>query len=170
MLLNQEYTVRIMVPMVTLPKEMARIRYVMQLCQEELNARYNRTFRPVPVGAMVETPAAVINARAIAQLSDFLSIGTNDLIQYTMAAGRENSSVCEYYMEGCKVVLSSIQKVARVATEAGIPCCLCGEMGADLNWTADLIRCGIHHFSVVPNKVPVLKDHLRSLFKSSDAV
>jgi phosphotransferase system enzyme I (PtsI) len=163
LLLNQEYNIRVMVPMVTLPKEMSRIRYVVHMCLEELNRQYNREFRPVKVGAMIETPAAVINVQPIAELSDFLSIGTNDLIQYTMAAGRENSSVCDYYVEGASVVLSSIQKVVRVAEQVNIPCCLCGEMGADLEWTKALLDSGIRHFSVVPNKVPVLKEHLRSL-------
>lgn len=165
LLLHQDYQVRVLVPMVTLPREMIQIRSIARECEAEMTERYQKPFVPLLIGAMIETPAAVINMEELCPVADFFSIGTNDLIQYTMAAGRENSSVYEYYVDGAQVILHSLKRIIEVAKAHQKSCCLCGELAADVTWSRELLRVGIRQFSVVPQSIPNLKKTLREWTK-----
>jgi phosphotransferase system enzyme I (PtsI) len=112
---------------------------------------------------MIETPAAVINIDKIAEKSDFLSLGTNDLIQYTMAAGRENPNVADYFEAGATVVMKYVKKTVAAAAKAKIDCCICGEIAGDTGWTRKLLKTGLRCLSVSPLRIPEIKEKVRSI-------
>ena len=108
-LVNQ-FPVELLIPMITLPKEILEVRKVIKEVRDRTGMQ-----KKIKVGAMIETPAAVVHIEPIAKASDFLSIGTNDLIQYTMAVGRENMSMTQYHDEGSATVLTLIEDVVRAS-------------------------------------------------------
>lgn len=155
--LNKKHNVRILVPMVTLPEEMKRTIEIMRECRKELEKEHKIELSDPKVGAMIETPAAVINVKEIAEISDFLSIGTNDLIQYTMAAGREDRFVSSYYEKGVGLIMKSIKEVASAAKEKDIECSICGEIAGDTQWMKNILDAGIKALSVSPYLIPEVK-------------
>ena len=108
---------------------------------------------------MIETPAAALTVSEIIQHADFLSIGTNDLTQYTMAAGRENPLVNEYFVENHPAVLRLIRIVLEEAGQ--IPVTVCGELAADMDSVSILVELGLRSFSVAPPLVPAVKKAIR---------
>ncbi len=152
-----EYSVRILVPMVTLAEEMRDVKAVLAKIP-----RPNELSELPPLGAMIETPAAALCAEAIGTVSDFISIGTNDLTQYTMVAGRENIRVERYYDPLHPAVLKLINAVASSAQRAGVPVEVCGEMAADAVAIPHLIEAGIEFLSVAPLRIPVVKQWIRN--------
>ena len=110
---------------------------------------------------MIETPAAALSVTDIYPHADFLSIGTNDLTQYTMAAGRENPLVNDYFMEDHPAVL---RLVRIIVDEAGrIPVAVCGELARQLNAIPTLLKLGIRILSVAPPLVPGVKEAIRAI-------
>lgn len=152
--LARDQDVHILVPMVTLAGDMARVRLRLR---EIADAAGIDTIPPL--GAMIETPAAALCVEEIIRHSDFLSIGTNDLTQFTMAAGRENPLVNEYFLENHPAVL---RLVGMVLGEAGeIPVSVCGELAADLSSIPTLLKLGLRSLSVAPPLVPSAKQVIR---------
>ncbi len=152
--LARDHDVRILVPMVTLAEEMARVR-------EHLHAVASTVVGATcpPLGAMIETPAAALTLSAIIRYSDFFSIGTNDLTQYTMAAGRENGLVSEYFLENHPAVM---RLVRLVVVEAGqTPVSVCGEIAAQIDSIPTLLELGVRSLSVAPTFVPAVKQVIR---------
>jgi len=160
---SREFKVKILVPMITLPEEMRQIRDFLNECRREMIRDSEREYDYLSLGAMVETPAAVIGIRELVEVSDFLSIGTNDLIQYTMAAGRESPFIDEYYAKGMPVVMNSVREVLSVARQHDIECSICGEIAADINWTESLLRAGACYLSVSPRLIPEVKQRVRQV-------
>jgi phosphotransferase system enzyme I (PtsI) len=153
---SDEHDVRILVPMVTLVEDMSRVRN--RLADAARGA--GREKLP-PLGAMVETPAAALSIGEITAHADFLSIGTNDLTQYTMAAGRENPFVNDYFIEDHPTVMRLIRIVAE---EAGhIPVAICGELARQLSAVPALVKLGIRILSVAPPLVPEIKEAIRQI-------
>jgi phosphoenolpyruvate-protein phosphotransferase len=153
---SREYDVRVLVPMVTLAEEMARVRSRFAAVANEAN----RQELP-PLGAMIETPAAALCVADIKTHADFLSIGTNDLTQYTMAAGRENPLVNDYFLEDHPAVLRLVRIIVE---EAGcVPVAVCGELARQLNAIPTLLKLGIHILSVAPPLVPSVKEAIRQI-------
>ena len=114
-----------------------------------------------PLGAMIETPAAALCMTDIKTHADFLSIGTNDLTQYTMAAGRENPLVNEYFLEDHPAVLRLVRIIVE---EAGcVPVAICGELARQLNALPTLLKLGIRTLSVAPPLVPGVKEAIRQI-------
>ena len=150
----REFDVRILVPMVTIGDDMARVR---QRLREIADAAGIATLPQL--GAMIETPAAALCIADIVQHSDFLSIGTNDLTQFTMAAGRENPLVNEYFLESHPAVLRLIRIVLEEARQ--IPVTVCGELAADFNIIPILVKMGLRSLSVAPPLVPSAKQAIR---------
>jgi phosphoenolpyruvate-protein kinase (PTS system EI component) len=147
----REHDVRILVPMVTLAEEMAQVRM-------RFAAVAGRNELP-PLGAMIETPAAALSVADIIAYADFLSIGTNDLTQYTMAAGRENPLVSEYFREDHPAVLRLVRIVIE---EAGrVPVAVCGELARQVDAVPTLLKLGIRSLSVAPPLVPGVKEAVR---------
>jgi len=143
----RDQDVRILVPMVTLAEDMKRVRQRMR----EIAAAAGIVDLP-PLGAMIETPAAALCVSEIIRHSDFLSIGTNDLTQFTMAAGRENPLVNDYYLENHPAVLRLVRMVLEEAGQT--PVSICGELAADLTSIPVLLKLGLRCLSVAPPLVP----------------
>ncbi|HZV81447.1 MAG TPA: putative PEP-binding protein, partial [Geobacteraceae bacterium] len=116
----------------------------------------------IPMGIMIEIPAAVQIAEILAKSADFFSIGTNDLIQYTLAADRNNPKVKGYYTPYHPAVLHSIRRVADAAHANNIPVSLCGEMAADPLSALLLLGLGITDLSMASPSIPLVKQVLRS--------
>ncbi|MEO6028250.1 MAG: phosphoenolpyruvate--protein phosphotransferase, partial [Candidatus Binatia bacterium] len=150
----REHEVRVLVPMVTLAEEMAEVR--MRFATVANDRGHNAL---PPLGAMIETPAAALSVADIIAHADFLSIGTNDLTQYTMAAGRENPLVSEYFREDHPAVLRLVRIVVEEAS--AIPVAVCGELARQLAAIPTLLKLGIRSLSVAPPLVPGVKEAVR---------
>jgi phosphotransferase system enzyme I (PtsI) len=119
--------------------------------------------RQLPVGTMIEVPSAAILADLMAREVDFFSIGTNDLIQYTLAADRTNQEVAALYSPGDPAVLRLLDTVIRAARTNEVAVNVCGEMGAEPLYTMLLLGLGIRQLSVTPHNIPEIKKVIRSV-------
>lgn len=146
--------VQILVPMVTVAEDMARVRRRLREIADAAGIE-----KLPPLGAMIETPAAALCVGEIIEHSDFLSIGTNDLTQFTMAAGRENPLVNDYFLENHPAVLRLVRMVLEEAGET--PVSVCGELAADPNSIPLLLQFGLRSLSVAPPLVPAAKQAIR---------
>lgn len=137
----------VMIPMVTTVTEIQQVRALAEDIARE-------TSLPLPkLGTMIETPAAMLMADVLAKHCDFFSIGTNDLIQYLMAADRGNPNVAYLYQACDPAVLRALQSVIQAGVRAGIPVGLCGEMASDTLLLPVLIGFGLERFSVTPSAI-----------------
>lgn len=150
----QEHDVRIMVPMVTLATDMERVRR--RLCEIAGHSGINKV---PPLGAMIETPAAALCIEEIIPYADFFSVGTNDLTQYTMAAGRENPLVSEYFIEDHPAILRLLGVI--LEDSGDMPVSICGELAAQAASIPTLLKIGVRSFSVAPPLVPGVKEAIR---------
>ena len=152
--LSAEFNLHIIVPMVTLP-------YDVQKVKEFLTDSATKTVASSApkLGAMVETPAAALTAPEIGQHVDFLSFGTNDLTQYTFAADRENVSVGAYYDDTNKVIFNLIEKVHDDVPH--MPLSICGELAGHPKCVSALLQCGITSLSMAPPSIPAIKEAIR---------
>ncbi len=149
--------VRMMVPMLSNIQELVQVLQLIKECQRELKAE-GKAFDPkMPVGAMIEVPAAAVCADLFARRLDFLSIGTNDLIQYTIAIDRIDDEVSYLYDPLHPAVLRLIQMTINAGKKAGIPVAMCGEMAGDARYTRLLLGLGLKEFSVHPNALLEVK-------------
>jgi len=117
----------------------------------------------VPVGVMIEVPAAALTADVLASRCSFFSIGTNDLTQYTLAVDRGNERVAHLYDPLHPGVLALIDATVRAAARAGIPVSVCGEMAGDALAVPILVGLGIGELSATPSSVPIVKEIVRAL-------
>ncbi len=160
--------IKIMLPLVTTVSEVRRVRELLESTKAELR-KENIEFRDnIPVGVMIETPAAAMTADLLAKEADFFSIGTNDLTQYTMAVDRGNSKVSALYSHYNPAVLRLIKQTAEAANRAGIPVGMCGEAAGDKAFIPLLIAFGLHEFSVTPAAVLPTRKTV-SLWSKTDA-
>lgn len=158
---------RLMLPMVTTTQEMHMVKGMLEEVRCSLRERKVVFDEHMPIGAMIETPASALIADALAVECDFLSLGTNDLAQYTLAVDREDDAMVEHYDEFHPAVLKLIYASVVAAERAGIPITICGEMAANPLATALLIGLGIRRFSVPPHELGPLKLRVRSIFAQS---
>lgn len=155
--------VAVMFPMISGLSEVWRCKEMVRRCMDELD-RENIPFdHEMPVGIMIEVPAAALCADLLAPEVDFFSIGTNDLIQYTVAADRVNPHVAELYRPTHPAVLRLIKRTIDAATDNGIWTGICGEMAGDIRLTPLLIGLGVEELSVGPQQVPIVGQAIRSL-------
>lgn len=152
----------IMFPLISCLDEVRAIRRIMHEVVEELRAEGCEACGDLPLGIMVEVPAAVQIIHLLAKEVDYLSIGTNDLIQYLLAADRNNPKVKQYYEPHHPAVLNAIKRVADVGREMGKKVSICGEMAADPLDALLLVGMGIREFSLSAPSIPVVKQALRS--------
>ena len=164
--LSREYDMRILVPMISLSEEMIQVREFLENMKRKLKSEGVDYKSDIQLGAMIETPASVITIEEIIEQSDFLSIGTNDLIQYTMAADREKLVVSEYYDIGAEIILESIRQVLEKAKKAEIDCAVCGELAGDPNFTDKLVEIGLRNFSVSPHAIQSIKERLIGIIEN----
>ena len=155
--------VRVLVPMVTQPDELIAVRTLFKLARQDLKRENIDLPEKLPLGAMIEVPAAAINVRALLEHSDFLAIGTNDLAQYVLAADRGNDALDNIYNPLQPALLRLLSHVISAGRRAGKPVSLCGEIGGDENFTALLLALGLCEFSMHPSKILVVRDRLASL-------
>jgi len=151
--------VKILVPMVTNSLEMVAVCEMVEACCDELGIQKNT----VPVGCMIEVPAAVMIADDLAEVSDFFSIGTNDLIQYTLAADRADEDVCCIYSPDHPAILALIRQTVYAAHKAGIPVTICGELAANPEWTETFLNLGLQGLSMSLNSTLMIRKHLSKL-------
>ncbi|MBI1216149.1 MAG: phosphoenolpyruvate--protein phosphotransferase [Alphaproteobacteria bacterium] len=156
--------VRILLPMVTTSQEVERARALLIESHRELRAEKAHVEEaPPPLGAMIEIPAAALSADSLAAVSDFFALGTNDLVQYTVAIDRGDDQVASLYNPLNPAVLRLIEFAVEAGRRAGISVSICGEMGADTKYTALLMGLGLREFSVGPASLPRLKRRIREL-------
>ena len=147
---------RIMFPFVSSVQEVRDAKNLLLEAQEELTAR-GLTVPDVPVGIMIEVPSAAFTASLLAKEADFFTIGTNDLIQYTLAVDRTDDRVSNRYEPLHPAVLRLLRHVRRAASREGIPLSLCGEMASDPLLLKLLIGCGLREFSMTPGAIPMAR-------------
>ena len=149
--------VRMMIPMLTTVTELDQVLRIVRDCKCELDAEGEHYDASMPVGAMIEVPAAAICADIFAPRLDFFSIGTNDLIQYTIAIDRIDDEVSYLYDPLHPAVLRLIAITIAAGRKAGIPVAMCGEMAGDARYTKLLLGMGLREFSVHPNALLEVK-------------
>lgn len=153
----------IMFPMVSDVSEVRTAKNLLDECATELLREGVSVPDEIEVGAMIEIPGAALSADLIAAEVDFLSLGTNDLIQYTLAVDRLNERVAELYQPTHPAVLRLISLTVTAARQAGIRVAICGEMASDVALTPLLIGLGLDEFSVATGQVARLKHAVRRL-------
>ncbi|MCL1856082.1 MAG: phosphoenolpyruvate--protein phosphotransferase [Kiritimatiellaeota bacterium] len=153
--LRNRHDVRIMFPMIGSLEELAAVRERTLSCLEQIQLRDhdNPSLRPA-IGTMVELPALVPLADAIAKETAFISIGTNDFIQYMLAVDRTNAQVDAYYVPHHPAVLHGLATVIRAALAANKEVSICGEMGADPRYIPFFLGLGVRHFSLEASQIP----------------
>lgn len=154
---------RIMFPLITTLLEFRQARMVLGDVIEDLEEQGVSFRRDVPVGMMVEVPAAAIMAEEFAREVDFFSLGTNDLIQYTLAVDRADQGVAYLYREGDPSILRLIRMVVEAAHKHNIPVSVCGQMSTSPVFLPLLVGLGIRQISVTPHAIPELKEVIRKL-------
>lgn len=164
----EQKNLKIVLPMITSIQEVRETKSLLEQCKQELLQRGIPIQEQIPVGVMIETPAAVWIADRLAKECDFFSIGTNDLIQYTMAADRGNTNVERLYSCFHPAVLREIQSTIQTAKSAHIPVGMCGEAAADLRLTPLLLAWGLDGFSVNASAILPLR-HQLSLWTRAEA-
>ncbi|HWQ93222.1 MAG TPA: phosphoenolpyruvate--protein phosphotransferase [Clostridia bacterium] len=153
---SREQDARILVPMVTFAEEVSRVRERLTLAAKKMGIP-----RVPPLGAMIETPGAALSIPEIRAHADFLSIGTNDLTQYTFAAGRENPLVDEYFRESHPALLRLVRMIVDEA--GGLPVAVCGELARQPEAIPTLLGLGIRTLSVAAPMVPAVKECIRGV-------
>jgi len=153
--------VRVMFPLITSPREMHEARRLLELVKDELKKEKVPFDPDLPVGAMIEVPAAVTLAELLARCADFFSIGTNDLIQYALAIDRVNKHVADMYQPLHPAVMRMVRDVVQAGRQAGIPVAICGEMAGDPLNIPILLGLGVEELSMNPMAIPVVKRVIR---------
>ncbi|TLN13371.1 phosphoenolpyruvate--protein phosphotransferase, partial [bacterium] len=158
---------RLMFPLISRIEEVRRIREILEEARSEVENSGHEVSREIGFGIMIEVPAAVQMAEFLIREVDFFSIGTNELIQYTLAADRNNMKVQHYYDPYQPAVLHSIKHVADICTRAGKSVSVCGEMAADPVNTVLLLGLGITEFSLSAPYIPVVKQSVRRISRKA---
>lgn len=155
--------IRVMYPMITCLSELIKANDLLEECKKELDKEglsYNANLK---AGAMIEVPSAALTVNLMAPHVSFFSLGTNDLIQYTMAVDRVNENVAHLYKPTHLAILTLIKNVVDTAHEQGVWVSLCGEMGGDPVLAPLLIGLGVDELSVSPSRLPMVKYVLRKM-------
>lgn len=153
----------IMYPMITSVEEMIRLREIEKEVKKELSARGIPFSNKVPVGIMIETPAAALISDELAELVDFFSVGTNDLTQYTLATDRQNGEIADYVNPYHRAILKLLQMTVENGHKAGIPVSICGELAADRTMTETLVQLGFDKLSVPAGEVLRIRKKISTL-------
>ena len=154
--ISQQFRIGILIPMVTTESDVVQVLEVFHRLADEMD------IRELPrIGAMVETPAAALSIPSLKKHVDFFSIGSNDLTQYTMAAGRENPMVTQYFLDDHPTILRLIELV--VEESGDTPVSLCGELAGRTDVMPSVLRTGLKSLSVAASLVPDVKNAIRNL-------
>ena len=163
--------VRMMWPMITSISEVRQCLIHLDTAQRQLAER-DEAFGPVSIGCMIEIPSAAMTVGSILKLVDFVSIGTNDLIQYLLSVDRGDDSVSHLYQPGHPAVLKTLQHIIRTANRMEKGVSICGEMAGDTVFTRLLLGMGLRRFSMNPNNLLSVKNiilHSHTGYLENDA-
>jgi phosphotransferase system enzyme I (PtsI) len=155
--------VRLMFPMIGTLMELRQCKFILNDVREELQEERKDYNPKLPVGTMIEVPSAALIADQLAREVDFFSIGTNDLVQYTLAADRTNEHVAGLYSPADPAVLKLIQQVIAAASRHDIQVNICGEMSGDPIFTLLLLGMGLRQLSLTPVNIPEIKTIIRAV-------
>jgi len=155
--------VRIMLPLIVTVDEVRQARFLMAESARELAARGVEHRADVPLGIMIETPAAVMTSDALAREVAFFSIGTNDLVQYTLAVDRGNAGLASRFTPLHPAVLRLIDRTLLAGSAEGLDVSVCGEMASEPLMAFALIGLGIRQLSVAPQSVSRVKQIVRGM-------
>ena len=155
--------VRIMLPLIVTYDEVFRTKQLLDQAAAELDARGVEYRMAVPLGVMVETPAAAVAVDTFVGDVDFLSIGTNDLVQYTLAVDRGNANLASRFTALHPAVLRLVRRIQEVGAQHGRDVCVCGEMASQPLMAFALIGLGVHTLSVSPRSVALMKRLIRGI-------
>jgi phosphotransferase system enzyme I (PtsI) len=162
LLANTKGNLRVLLPMISGMAELRRAKACIEKCRKELEAE-GHNIGKVKIGAMIEVPAAVMIVDKLAKEVDFFSIGTNDLIQFTLAVDRTNELITDMFQPHHPSVLSMIYQTVRAAHREGIPVAVCGEMSTDPISVLLLVGLGVDELSMTPWNVMSTKKIIRSI-------
>jgi phosphotransferase system enzyme I (PtsI) len=153
--------IHILIPMVSDVSELREVRRMIEELQLSMRKEGIKIGKDIPLGCMIEVPSSVIMCESLAQEADFLSIGTNDLVQYVLAADRSNPNISDLYFSTHPSILRLIRMVVSAANRLSKPVILCGECAADPNMIPLLIGLGIRELSVSARHIPLVKHTIR---------
>jgi len=156
-------SLRVMIPMVSCPEEIQEVREIIREQQEVLKQRKVDYLSQLQLGAMIETPSAALLGDRIAPLVDFLSIGSNDLVQYTMAIDRGNERVSYLYQPANPAILELIRRCVRAGRENNISVAVCGQMASDPVYVPLLVGLGVNELSMSPTALGAVRRVVRAL-------
>jgi phosphotransferase system enzyme I (PtsI) len=162
-------TVRVLVPMLAHVHEVEQALAFVARAREQLKERKQKFDARAPVGGMIEVPAAALSLPAFVKRLKFLSLGTNDLIQYTLAIDRADAAVAHLYDQLHPAVLHLVARTIRVGARAHTPVAVCGEMAGELDLTELLLGMGLRQFSMHPSQVLSVKERLFTLSSKTAA-
>jgi phosphoenolpyruvate-protein phosphotransferase (PTS system enzyme I) len=156
-----EHPISVLLPVVAGIDDVRRVRALIGELQRELTAEGRPFDAAIPVGAMIEVPAAALIAEALAREVDFFSLGTNDLVQYLLAADRQDDHLASYYQPLHPAVLRLVASLADVSRRTGRKLTLCGEMAGEADYTPLLLGLGLRELSVAPGELLDVKNAIR---------
>lgn len=163
--------VRIMLPMITTAQEFQKALGIIEECKEQLRESGEEFDENIPVGAMIETPAAALIADELGAIADFFSVGTNDLTQYTLAADRMNASITTIYDAFHPAIIRLLHIIIEAGRKHRIPVAVCGEFASHAAATELLIGMGIDELSVSHNSLLDIKKRIRNTrFSDTEAL
>jgi phosphotransferase system enzyme I (PtsI) len=154
--------VSVMFPMISSLTELKEAKKILGEAKAEVEATHGKKFKPLRVGSMIEVPSAAIISDLLAKECHFLSIGTNDLVQYALAVDRDNHMMTSLYSPTHPGVIRLIKLVVHEANRYGIPVTICGEMASDPRFTALLLALGVNELSVAARYIPIVKNAIRN--------
>ncbi len=154
-------SIRIMVPMISSIEEMVAVKKIFEEVKINLRSRKIPFDEKVPLGIMIEVPSAVTLSHFLVHHSDFFSIGTNDLIQYTLAVDRNNEKVASFYEPFHPAIISAVWKVAQVGLQHKKPVGVCGEIAGDPLMGCLMIGLGVTQLSMIAANIPLMKKMIR---------
>jgi phosphotransferase system enzyme I (PtsI) len=160
---NFNGNVRILIPMISSFSEIEKTKEILGEARQELNREKIKYNPDIKIGIMIETPSAAIMANEFSKEVDFLSIGSNDLTQYTLAVDRTNNKVSKLFDDMHPAVLRLIESTVKVGEKNNIEISICGEMAGNPESTALLLGLGIRTLSISPGQIPVIKKIIKLL-------
>jgi phosphotransferase system enzyme I (PtsI) len=160
---SSQGNVRVMFPLVTTLHELRSAKMLLADVMEDLEEEKIAFNREIPVGIMVETPSAVVMLDRFLREVDFISIGTNDLVQYALAVDRSNKEVADLYQASDPAVLRLINLTVQASLKASVPASLCGQMSGSAHYTMLLLGLGLRSLSVPPSAISEVKRVIRSV-------